>query len=49
MRPVSIAGPCFRPCDPQRKLSRITVDALQEQMEVKPNTGFNRGRRVILI
>ena len=29
------------------EISRITVDALQEQMEVKPNTGFNPRRRVI--
>ena len=29
------------------EISRITVDALQEQMEVKPNTGFNPRRRMI--
>lgn len=29
------------------EISRITVDALKEQMEVKPNTGFNPHRRVI--
>lgn len=29
------------------EISRITVDALQEQMEIKPNTGFNPRRRVI--
>lgn len=29
------------------EISRITVDALQEQMEVKPNTGFNPRRRAI--
>ena len=29
------------------EISRITVDALQEQMEVKQNTGFNPRRRVI--
>lgn len=29
------------------EISRITVDALKEQMEIKPNTGFNPHRRVI--
>ncbi len=29
------------------EISRITVDALQEQMEVKPNTGFTPRRRMI--
>ena len=47
MRPVSSRRALLPPPAIAEEISRITVDALQEQMEVKPNTGFNPRRRVI--